>query len=232
MTYTSARLLVLVDDLPNPDDDNLYPAHGLSILVELRGDERVTILFDTGPSAEILKKNASRLGLSVLSPDIVFLSVWLGHHVGGFVQTLRYNEGVWYKTVAPEFPALKAQPPAKGKLPSYTKLVGPFGLWFREQALAFQLDEGWVIIAGCSLYGIRHLINATKNLRPVYAVIGGFNLSSLDVLDGPYFMRWARRVGARIVVPLHSVAPKARRIILKKLGNGIVWSGVGLDVEL
>ena len=232
MTYTSAHLWVLVDDLPNPDDENLYPVHGLSILIELRGDKRITVLFDTGPSAEILRNNASRLGLSPLNPDIIFLSVWLGHHVGGFVQTLRYNEDVWCKTIAPEFPALKARPPAKGKLPPHTRLVGPFGFWFREQALAFQLDEGWVIITGCSLYGVRHLINAARNIRPIYAVIGGFNLSSLDVLDGPYFVRWAQRAGVRTVVPLHSVAPKARRIILKKLGNGIEWSGVGLDVEL
>jgi len=232
MPYGSARLLVLVDDLPNPDNKNLYPAHGLSILIELRGDDKYTVLFDTGPSAEILESNISHLGLGTLSPDTVFLSIWLSHHVGGFVQTLRRDWNLWRKTVAPEFPAMRARPPARGELPPCTKLIGPFGLWFREQALAFQLDEGWVIIAGCSLYGVGRLIKAARKLKPLYAIIGGLNLSSLDVLDGPRFMKWARRAGTRIVIPLHSVAPKAREIILKKLGNGIEWSGVGLDVEL
>jgi len=232
--YEKARLVVLVDDLPNPSRRDLIPAHGLSLYVDLKGDGgRFTILFDTGPSLELLVHNANTLNISPLSPCLVFLSVWLRHHVGGFVEALRRGMVKWEETIAPEFPGLRNRPPASGRLPPGTRIIGPYGRWFREQALAIEMDRGWLVITGCCVYGITKLITLLNTLQgKVYALVGGLNLSALDVLDGPALLKWAKRAGIEMILPLHSTGPRARKIILSRFGNGLKWSGVGLDVEL
>ena len=223
---------VLVDDLPCPERPELLPAHGLSMLVELeRGESRLRVLFDTGPSLEVLEWNARRLEEDPFDCDVVFLSLWHRHHVGGFIQAVRARGDLWEKTVAPSFPLGQASP-ARGTLPKGLRLVGPLDPWFGELALAARLEEGWVVFSGCCYYGVRRLLAGLSSLGRVYALVGGLNLSSLDVLDIPYLLDWAVKKGVQLVVPLHSVSAEAREIILARVGGGIDWSGVGLDVEL
>jgi 7,8-dihydropterin-6-yl-methyl-4-(beta-D-ribofuranosyl)aminobenzene 5'-phosphate synthase len=59
--------------------------HGLSVLVTGRiGDERHTMLFDTGPYGDVWLDNADRLGVDLASIERVFLSHWHWDHSGGF----------------------------------------------------------------------------------------------------------------------------------------------------
>jgi 7,8-dihydropterin-6-yl-methyl-4-(beta-D-ribofuranosyl)aminobenzene 5'-phosphate synthase len=57
--------------------------HGLSVLVTGRiGDERHTMLFDTGPYGDVWLDNAERLGVDLAAIDTVFLSHWHWDHSG------------------------------------------------------------------------------------------------------------------------------------------------------
>ncbi len=232
--FEKAEITVLVDDLPHPDLESLYPAHGLSILVSLyRENKKYNVLFDTGPSLDLLLHNAEQLGKAPLLPSTIFISVWIDHHVGGLVDSIRRGEKPWSYVVAPEYPGKRRRPPAKGTLPPGVTTIGPWGRWFREQALAFHIKgEGWVVLVGCAVYGVRNLVKMLNKVERLYAIIGGLNLSALDVLDGPLFLKWAKKRGVELIIPLHSVTVRARRIILKRYGGGLSWSGVGLNVEL
>jgi len=224
-TYKEAKMQVLVDDLPNPYLNNLLAVRGLSIFLTLRDDENhVNILFDSGPRLDVLQHNASALGLDAFV-DYAFLSVWLSHHAGGFLQA--YGKNVLKKVIAPQFPGRKLK-----KERDNTHIM-TFEGWFNEQILLFKLAErGMVVVIGCAIYGIARVLKKLERYDKIYAIIGGFNLSSLDVLDGPLFMRWIRKKKVEVVIPLHSTAPKARKIILKKLKSDLDWTGVGLSVSL
>jgi len=60
------------------------------------------ILFDTGPSPNVLRYNAERLGINLSRIDIVVLSHEHGDHIGG-LQALNANSIAIYG--APETPA-------------------------------------------------------------------------------------------------------------------------------
>jgi len=224
-TYEEAKIQVLVDDLPNPYLNNLLAVRGLSIFLILRDDKNhVNILFDSGPRLDVLQHNASMLNLDT-PVDYAFLSVWLNHHVGGFLQA--YGKDVLRKVIAPQFPGRKLE--NEKEVASILSFKG----WFNEQILLFNLAErGIVVVIGCAIYGITRILKKLEQYDKIHAVIGGFNLSSLDVLDGPLFMRWVRKKKVEVVIPLHSTAPKARKIILKKLKSDLDWTGVGLSVSL
>ncbi len=58
-------------------------AHGLSVLVTgTLGDEQRTMLFDTGPYADVWLANAARLGIELARIELVFLSHWHFDHSG------------------------------------------------------------------------------------------------------------------------------------------------------
>ena len=64
-------------------------AHGLSLMITgIKGDQRHTILFDTGPEEDIWERNAKRLRAKVGDVEAVVLSHWHRDHSGGMLKVL------------------------------------------------------------------------------------------------------------------------------------------------
>ncbi|RLF11666.1 MAG: hypothetical protein DRJ62_03440 [Thermoprotei archaeon] len=91
MELLELKITVLVDNKPNPDSSlSLKTAHGLSLLLELlyEKDRRALILFDTGPSPEVLESNAKALGVELEKVDVIAVSHGHYDHTGGFPAAL------------------------------------------------------------------------------------------------------------------------------------------------
>ncbi len=74
------------------EDESLYvfAGHGLSFLVQTRvGDSSFEILYDTGPSKEILLHNLEVLNIDVSSVDAIVMSHGHWDHFGGLLEVLR-----------------------------------------------------------------------------------------------------------------------------------------------
>ena len=68
--------------------------HGFSALVAgMRGDESHTILFDTGPHADVWLENASRLDIDLSAIETVFLSHWHHDHSGAIPEVVAAISG-------------------------------------------------------------------------------------------------------------------------------------------
>ena len=64
-------------------------AHGLSLMITaVRGSERRTILFDTGPEEHVWERNATRLKAAIGDIELIQLSHWHRDHSGGMLKAL------------------------------------------------------------------------------------------------------------------------------------------------
>jgi 7,8-dihydropterin-6-yl-methyl-4-(beta-D-ribofuranosyl)aminobenzene 5'-phosphate synthase len=85
------RLTVLVDDSANPQRPELIAKHGLSFFVELKtGGHTTNLLMDTGPSADIVLKNALELGVDLKKIDSIVISHGHYDHTGGLLGVIKY----------------------------------------------------------------------------------------------------------------------------------------------
>ncbi|OJD27875.1 hypothetical protein ACJ73_00734 [Blastomyces percursus] len=71
-------------------EDVCCSAHGLSVLLTaIKGEERRTILFDTGPTEESWARNTERLRLDLSPVGRIQLSHWHRDHSGGLLKAIR-----------------------------------------------------------------------------------------------------------------------------------------------
>ncbi|EGC48540.1 metallo-beta-lactamase [Histoplasma capsulatum var. duboisii H88] len=71
-------------------EDVCCSAHGLSVLLTaVKGDERRTLLFDTGPTDKSWGMNAERLKLDLSSVERIQLSHWHRDHSGGMLKAIQ-----------------------------------------------------------------------------------------------------------------------------------------------
>ncbi|KAG5301722.1 metallo-beta-lactamase superfamily protein [Histoplasma ohiense] len=71
-------------------EDVCCSAHGLSVLLTaVKGDERRTLLFDTGPTEKSWEMNAERLKLDLSSVERIQLSHWHRDHSGGMLKAIQ-----------------------------------------------------------------------------------------------------------------------------------------------
>lgn len=65
-------------------------AHGLSLMITAtKGDEKHTMLFDTGPEESAWERNATRLRADISSIEHIHLSHWHRDHSGGMLEAIR-----------------------------------------------------------------------------------------------------------------------------------------------
>ena len=89
------EITVLVDNKPNPNIPQLQTAHGLSLLLNLMYDkETIKILFDSGPSPEVLKHNANTLKVNLNEVDMIFISHGHYDHADGVTAALGKSKPV------------------------------------------------------------------------------------------------------------------------------------------
>jgi 7,8-dihydropterin-6-yl-methyl-4-(beta-D-ribofuranosyl)aminobenzene 5'-phosphate synthase len=88
---TSLKLTVLVEDTVNPNRSVLKAAHGLSIYAETVSDGNTyAFLADTGPSHDILLRNADALNVDLQKVGGIFISHGHLDHTGGLIGFLKH----------------------------------------------------------------------------------------------------------------------------------------------
>ena len=237
LTYAKhVEIVVVVDNYQFRND--LMTAWGISIYLVVDGFK---ILFDTGPSEQILEYNAAKLGIDLTDIDAVVISHVHGDHIGG----LSFATALSNKNVTVYVP-LEVYPTARSLLPNmniaivnetmkiapHAYVVGPLYGPPQEMFLAISTRKGLIIVTGCSHPGIVNMVKkAMEDLnQSVYMVIGGFHLagaysgrvrSIADELVG---------LGVKKIYPLHCSGDCIRNYLKNTYPDVYGDGGVGLKV--
>ncbi len=148
---------------------------GFACLIESRN---ATVMFDTGSNSDILVYNLSKLGLINKKLDAVVISHEHFDHTGGIDSLLALQ------------PDLKIIKPLSLKAPTdlFPGIMssGRMGKWsLQEQSLFCTVENGLVIVTGCSHPGLENILKRASGFGVIYGVIGGFHgFNKYKVLDG------------------------------------------------
>ena len=148
---------------------------GFSCLVEI--ENTPTILFDTGTNGSILLSNMEKLHIDPTSIDEIFISHAHFDHVGGLSTFLNVNSDVTIY-VPPSFRGVRSVKEVisvSGPLKIHENVFSTGELDNREQSMAVKIDEGIVIIAGCSHPRMADICKAASQFGQLYAIIGGLH---------------------------------------------------------
>ncbi len=90
MSVKNVQISVLIEDSKSPDKPQLRNKHGLSYFIKVKiGDNKVTVLMDTGPSPETLLYNSDKIGVNLDEVDVIVLSHGHYDHTGGLYGFLK-----------------------------------------------------------------------------------------------------------------------------------------------
>ena len=198
------RLVVLVDNRAAP---GLREAWGLSILVEAHGSR---VLFDTGPSPDVLCDNARALGVGLEELDAIIVSHPHRDHYGGLPCAAQHSPGT-----------VVVLPPSPGHLVAWIRRLGlapvtvkgshrpapgyatsgalRAGIGLYEHALAVETAEGPLVLLGCSHPGGDRLVERALGVMGAgraWLVMGGLHDPPRSVVDRLASM-------ARLLAPIH-----------------------------
>ena len=234
------ELIVLVDN--NPFKPGLRSAWGLSIYVRTPYD---VILFDTGPSPDVLEYNACMLNVDLAKVRIIVLSHRHSDHVGGlnvldkyaynikvyvppgfspfYLELLRtrgYQVGVVNDTVEVSKGVYVLKP-----------LYGP--PW--EQALVIVVKgKGLIILTGCSHPGVDNIVREAVeefNIKP-YMIIGGFHLAGASLSEIRSMVEVLVKLGVEKIYPLHCSGDEIREYLEQVYPELYGEGGVGLHLTI
>jgi 7,8-dihydropterin-6-yl-methyl-4-(beta-D-ribofuranosyl)aminobenzene 5'-phosphate synthase len=157
--------------------EGLQADWGFSCLIEESRQGGTRILFDTGTNGSILLSNMEKLHIDPTTIDEVFISHAHFDHVGGLSTFLNVKSDV--TIYAP--PSLRGIRGAKEvvsvnePLKIHENVFSTGEIDHIEQSMAIKIDEGIVIIAGCSHPRMEHILNAASQFGNIYAIIGGLH---------------------------------------------------------
>ena len=155
--------------------EGLQADWGFSCLVEI--ENTPTILFDTGTNGSILLSNMEKLNIDPTSIDEVFISHAHFDHVGGLSAFLNVKSDV---TIYVPFSlrgvrGVKEVVSVSEPLKIHEDVFSTGELDHIEQSMAVKIDEGIVIIAGCSHPRMAHILKAASQFGNIHAIIGGLH---------------------------------------------------------
>lgn len=235
----SVRLTVFVDDVLSEEgaEEGLLPAHGLGIhaSVLMEDGTRVNLLIDGGPLEKVASHNMERLGLSYAGSSYAVLGLWSWHHVAAPLAAL--SRGLLTRAQV-RMPSPPTGQPAADELPSASTLLVPLESPVYHERLVIFRGDGWAAaVVPCGVYGVDNFLRALAAFTEesgcrLKALVGGFNLSALDVYGIRRLVKFARGRGVELVVPLHTVALQARQRILLKTGGETSLPGAGTRLEV
>lgn len=154
---------------------------------------RNNVLFDTGWDGNILIHNMKTAGINPEEIDKIFISHSDWDHIGGLNHILKYrNEPEIY---VPESLSINLKNELKrygdvveifkaGKICENIWTTGELGEKIKEQAMLVKTEKGNVILTGCAHPGLENIIEKAGEFGKIYAVIGGFHDSDVDILKG------------------------------------------------
>ncbi|HDQ06889.1 MAG TPA: MBL fold metallo-hydrolase [Candidatus Bathyarchaeota archaeon] len=222
----------------------LASSWGLSLYVEIDyGEERHRILMDTSGSSDVLFTNIRKLGVNLSDVEAVFISHWHMDHCGSLshvLPLLRPQTPVYVPSLNPS--GIRTVREAEGtpivcsnslSLMDGVMSTGEMIGGVSEHSLVINLrDKGLVVLAGCSHPGIVNIVKRAQQVSgvsKVYAVIGGFHISSKR--EGAHVAEFLQKSDVKLVSPCHCTGASARDAIADiiksrcvKNGSGKVWT--------
>jgi 7,8-dihydropterin-6-yl-methyl-4-(beta-D-ribofuranosyl)aminobenzene 5'-phosphate synthase len=167
------RITILYDN--DVYKEGLQADWGFSCLVEIKNTPR--ILFDTGTNGSILLSNMEKLNIDPTTVDEVFISHAHFDHVGGLSAFLAVKSDVTIY-VPPSLRGIrgvKEVVSVNEPLKIHENVFSTGEVDHIEQSMAVKIDEGMVIIAGCSHPRMAHILNAASQFGNIYAIVGGLH---------------------------------------------------------
>ncbi|MGF7118632.1 MBL fold metallo-hydrolase [Methanobacterium oryzae] len=162
---------------------------GFSCLIETSEEK---ILFDTGWNGNILLHNMKIAGVNPEEIDKIVISHSHWDHIGGLNHILNCAK-------EPEVYIPKSIPVnLKNEIKNYADIIevseaqkicenvwttGELGDKIKEQSLLLKTEKGNIILTGCAHPGIESIIEKSMRFGDVYAVIGGFHDSDIELLN-------------------------------------------------
>jgi 7,8-dihydropterin-6-yl-methyl-4-(beta-D-ribofuranosyl)aminobenzene 5'-phosphate synthase len=148
---------------------------GFACLIESNNH---AVMFDTGAHSDILIYNLSKIGLINKKIDAVVLSHDHFDHTGGLEGLLALQ------------PDLKIIEPSSLTTPTelFPGIMSSGTIDVKgvpEQSLFCSVENGLVIVTGCSHPGLENILKLASELGIIHAVIGGFHgFNNYKALDG------------------------------------------------
>ncbi len=231
---------VLVDNRVLGED--LKPAYGISFYIEVRSGRRIhRVLFDTGPSEEILRHNARHLGVSLKNIERLVISHFHKDHYGAM--NLAVEEAEKLVIYVPEEPWFARRVLDKARrmghrvvhASMFTQITpGLYALGpvtnTREISLEFLLrGGGGGLLVGCGHGGLRTIVKWARYVERFLLIAGGFHLKEEPDEKAAELAEWLRdRVKAEVVVPLH--CSNHEEVFSRILGAKHVRGGAGTSL--
>jgi 7,8-dihydropterin-6-yl-methyl-4-(beta-D-ribofuranosyl)aminobenzene 5'-phosphate synthase len=236
------KLTVLYDNNPptaetGPTDPPLRTGWGFSCLV-VRGD--LTMLFDTGGDAGVLRSNFQALDLDPGDVDALVLSHYHSDHTGGIDAVLGAGApAVFLPSSFPsEFKARLAQRTSvvevtgPAKIAEGIRSTGGMGTEIIEQSLVIETRDGLAVITGCAHPGIVEIVRNVAAAGTVGLVVGGFHLRHEDATTCAAIVSEIHGLGVKRVAPTHCTGDVARRAFAAVFGDDYLPVGVGSIIEI
>lgn len=153
---------------------------------------RENILFDTGWDGNVLIHNMKIAGINPEKIDKIVISHPDWDHIGGLNSILNYGKQAEVfvpgsistnlineiKRYANVIKISKAR-----KICENIWTTGELGEKIKEQSLIIKTEKGNIILTGCAHPGLESIIKKSREFGKIYAVIGGFHGSKVDILN-------------------------------------------------
>ncbi len=228
-------MVVLVDNYPYAP--GLATAWGFSAYVEAYGER---ILFDTGPSPDVLIANAKKLGANLSRLTMAVISHAHGDHTGGLEALAWLSPGL--RVYVPRGSGLAGYVQSLGLRPvvvngttsiaPHIYVVGPLYGPPWEQALAVDTAKGLILLVGCSHPGVVAMVGEAIHAagRRVYMVVGGFHMAGATVSEARQVARQLVELGVEKIYPLHCSGDTIRHVLEQEYPEHYGDGGVGLEI--
>ena len=234
----SAKVTTLVDN--DVWMQGLASSWGLSLYVEIDfGEERHRILMDTSGSYDVLFSNVRKLEVDLSDVEAIFVSHWHLDHCGSLshvLPLLRQQTPVYVPSKSSS--GIKTIREAEGTpivcsdpvyLMDGVMSTGEMGGGVSEHSLVINMrDKGLVILSGCAHPGIINIVKRAQlvsGVSRVYAVIGGFHISSKR--EGAYVAEFLHELGVKLVSPCHCTGVNAKEAIADIMKSNCIKNGSG-----
>ncbi len=239
----SVRITTVVDN--DVWKEELASSWGLSFYIEaFSDDKRHSVLMDTSGSFETFFNNASRLDLNPSAIEAILISHRHGNHCGALSQVLSLLKSQSPVYVPSEKSFRIKEIRQAGGVPVICRdpiefidgimSTGRVPNGLSEHSLLVNVKEkGLVVLTGCSHLGLANVLRSAQKvsgLEKIYAVIGGFHISSIN--EGLEISEFLRKLNVGLVSPCHCTSDDAKQGIAEIMGEKYVKNGSGQTISV